>query len=341
MWSYKDAQGKVITRLHSSTIRTLIRENTIREETPLLNSQFNKWIPAKDTLFFKTIEGELPTAKSNGQRPHLFSEQANSVDKRNDKKPNFFQPILIALLTLFAILPISYQLVKIYKKEHHFNELQEAFINHQDLLNDQKIAKEAYIAAKAKYRDLQQIVSSTEGAKLHNEKEQREHDLTKNQMLQAETYYKNFNFVEAQTTLPASIKRVSNELSSMRKITIYYAYALLPLYLYSLLMHFKACKTLFKRGKGYLFLWILHSIPLLQFFFYALLSAKWNLVSTQRKNSLYYTLPLSIALLVSLAFSFYFFYLKTSHSLILLLFCIILWAILQLRQIAMVDYASK
>lgn len=340
MWSYKDSQGKIHTRLFSAQIRELIIENRIREDTPLLNHQFNTWIPAKETLFFKIKAVDLPDKKSLKKAPNKSIEPPVSAPKQAYKAAHLKQLILIVVLALIAILPISYQLFNAYKKERHLNQLEDAYIRYKDLLNDKQIAKSAYLDAKDKYNIIYQTISYAITQE-DKDKEKNLRELTKQKMLEAEVHYKNFNYVDPQTRLPTSIKRAQKVLLTMQENMLYYLLTLVPLYLYCVFMHFKACKVVLPKGKKYLFIWILHSIPLLQFFFYAILSAKWNLESTQRKNSLYYTLPLTLSLLISLSFSFYFFNFKISQSLFLLLFSIILWGIVQFRQTSMIQYSAR
>ena len=340
MWSYKDNQGRIHTRLSPAQIRSFISDHTIKEETLLLNSQFNKWVRARETLFFKVTTAELPSQRSIEKASNKFSENPVLANNQSYKTGNIKQLIIVTLLALIAVLSMSYQLSAIYKKEQHLDKLENAYISHKDITNDQKMAKTAHLDAKTRYNEIYRTISSAVTQE-DKDREDNIYNLAKKEMLEANIRYQNFNYVEPQTTLPISIKRAKKELLIMRNGIFYYVLAIVPLYLYSIFIHFKACKVVFSKGKRYLFIWLLHSIPLLQFFFYAILSAKWNLESTQRKNSLYYTLPLTICLLLSVSFSFYFFYYKTSHSLILILFSIVLWAILQFRQISMIRYAIK
>lgn len=339
MWSYKDVQNnKIETRLSIDDIRDLIKKGKITATTPLKHYQFNDWLAAKETLFFNDKTPTLVVKIKNNGSGTVSAPAISPKGKRKLFRGSPFPVLLFTLFLLAALCPVIYQLYKLKQYDNSLLTLKNELIEQQDV-----VYKEKFLANKLDQvtKDYNKVLLSISKSNMRAVDKAQLVDLHKNRIIEVEGH---LAILDQLPNTKTDLKKLINTTHQLRA---YHLKSVMPIYSIGLLFvffimwvfHLKSANCIYKK-RG--IIWgVLHCVPVLQFFFYSIFSAKWNLYSQQRQNRLLLTLPINIAQIASFGFSLYLFYTNKSmfNCLCLLTLSTCLWGILQIRQIQMTSYA--
>lgn len=333
MWSYKNETGEIYSGLSTEEVREHIQLTKIQPCTLLKSLHFPEWTLASETLFFNTSSTQLPS-KAEEKSLQIDFTQSTLPTSRSPRQST--PQLLFALNLLLALIPLFFLVFKTIEQQQALSEKEFQLELHQSILQDRAKAE-----IKLAETDEALFISKIYLEHSPYDKEQRNAislPLQENLIFWSNEVQR-LAHVEQNSDLPSLIEQQKNQFTHLRKSSwIYFISFLIP-FSFGIKDHFSATKLVASKPLSF-FLALLHSIPGLHLLLYTVISAMWNLDSTQRKNNLILTLPISLTAFFCLSLSVYLFFTATHFALISFFFSCVLWLILHCRQLQMLSYAT-
>ena len=324
MWCYKNDKGEVVSDLTLSEIKQLILRDNILPETQVLPPNSSTWIHARTTPLFAPYQ------------PHSSPFATDSTTPAKPPRKSLKTIVLFCTLLLLSLSAAVHTSTTIYLKRIERTNILLELEAHQELLRVKNGLFNHISNIQKEIVRIKNAIIMTESPSDVDIEQLYKSNIKLTQLKQD---YSSYNLINESSAHSALIDGLAEDELTLLKTA---PWSLLPLlfpFLWACTHYFRSAKLTYTNHS--LLIGTLHCIPVIHYLMYSVISAKWNIEGSQRKNNLLITLPLSLTALFCVALATYHFNHQPHSSFALVIISCAIWGGLHTRQLQMLAYAAS